>query len=362
MFHSYFRRLRLLSGLVFASSLCLLPSVAQHGFASSGTEARRSALKPLYRDPVHDGAADPSLIWDRLGNRWLMFYTNRRADLATTDPKDVVWVHGTRIGIAESKDGGTTWHYVGTANLPYGERDYTFWAPVLVWDKGLYHMFLTVVPGTLHNWDAPRQIIHLTSSDLVNWRFVSKLSLSSDRTIDPCIFRLSKRHWRLWYKDERDHSYIHYADSPDLNQWTPVGTAIFDRPSEGPVVFHFKGSLWLIVDAWDGLAVYRSTDATHWIPQPNNLLAGPGLLPSDRSEGHHADVIVSNHRAFLFYFVQQRGSDEATGVANAEHRSVLQVVEMKEEDGKLKADRDRPTFVLLAPDDLTQGHEMERAR
>ncbi len=94
MFHSHFRRLRLLSGLVFATSLCLLPSVAQHGFASSGTEVRRSAPKSLYRDPVRDGAADPSLIWDRGGSRWLMFYTNRRADLATTDPKDVVWVHG----------------------------------------------------------------------------------------------------------------------------------------------------------------------------------------------------------------------------------------------------------------------------
>jgi len=126
--------------MLFATFLCLLPGLAQHGIASSGNEVRRGAPKPLYRDPVHDGAADPSLIWDRGGNRWLMFYTNRRADLATTDPKDVVWVHGTMIGIAESKDGGTTWHYAGTAKLPYGEQDYTFWAPSLVWDKGLYHM------------------------------------------------------------------------------------------------------------------------------------------------------------------------------------------------------------------------------
>jgi len=60
--------------------------------------------------------------------------------------------------------------------------------------------------------------------------------------------------------------------------------------------------------------------------------------PAERSfGGHHADVIVSNHRRIPFYFVQQGGLDEATGVAKPEHSSVLQVVELEEEDGKLKA-------------------------
>ncbi len=65
MFHLRFRRLQLFSGLVFAFSFCLSPSVTQEGFASGANESLRSAPKPLYRDPVHDGAADPSLIWDR---------------------------------------------------------------------------------------------------------------------------------------------------------------------------------------------------------------------------------------------------------------------------------------------------------
>jgi hypothetical protein len=98
----------------------------------------------------------------------MIFYTNRRADLLDFGENDVRWVHGTQIGIAESADGGSTWKYVGTAKVPYGKRDYTFWAPYLVSDRGLYHMFVVVVPGIFNNWNAPRHIVHFTSADLVH--------------------------------------------------------------------------------------------------------------------------------------------------------------------------------------------------
>ena len=311
--------------------------------------AANPAPKPLYRDPVHDGAADPSLIWNRAEQKWMMFYTNRRADLSSSDPKDVAWVHGTQIGIAESKDRGTTWTYADIAKIPYGKPDYTYWAPDLVWDRGPYHMFVVVVPGTFHDWNAPRDIIHLTSKDLAVWKFESKLPLSSNRTIDPYILKLDDGSWRLWYKDEDDHSYIHYVNSPDLYQWTVGGVAINDRPSEGPIVFRWKGSIWMIVDAWCGLGVYKSSDALHWTTQKENLLAGAGDRPTDRSEGHHADVAISNGRAFLYYFVQQEGPDMIPNKPESANRSVLQVVELTEQDGQLKADRNRPTFVSLDP-------------
>ena len=83
-----------------------------------GDEAGPAAPKPLYRDPVHDGAADPVLVWNRGERAWWMFYTNRRANAAGLP--GVSWVHGTRIGIAESADGGATWKYRGTADLPIG--------------------------------------------------------------------------------------------------------------------------------------------------------------------------------------------------------------------------------------------------
>ncbi len=63
----------------------------------------KQANKPLFRDPVFDGAADPAVIWNRKEKKWFMFYTNRRAN--APGQNGVSWVHGTRIGIAESADG-----------------------------------------------------------------------------------------------------------------------------------------------------------------------------------------------------------------------------------------------------------------
>jgi hypothetical protein len=77
----------------------------------------KNADKPLFRDPVHDGAADPVVIWNKPGQKWFMYYTNRRANLE--EPEGVDWVHGTRIGIAESNDGGATWQYRDTCNINY---------------------------------------------------------------------------------------------------------------------------------------------------------------------------------------------------------------------------------------------------
>ena len=63
-------------------------------------QAAAAAPVPLWRDPVHDGAADASTVRDPATGEWVMFYTNRRANLTVADEKDVSWVHGTAIGIA----------------------------------------------------------------------------------------------------------------------------------------------------------------------------------------------------------------------------------------------------------------------
>ena len=34
---------------------------------------------PLFRDPIYDGAADPTIIWNPKEKAWWIFYTNRRA-------------------------------------------------------------------------------------------------------------------------------------------------------------------------------------------------------------------------------------------------------------------------------------------
>jgi beta-xylosidase len=321
--------------------LCCALSLPAQDSASS------PAAVPLFRDPIHDGAADPVLIWNRARKTWWMFYTNRRADI--DDTTGVRWVHGTRIGIAQSADGGAHWNYVGEANIPFGQPDYTFWAPEVIDVDGTYHMFLTVVPGTFSDWNAERHILHLTSTDLVHWKPLAYLDLASDRTIDPCVFRLPDGTWRLWYKNERDGSKIYFSDSPDLVHWTAKGIAIPTR-GEGPVVFQWHGLYWLIEDAWDGLGAFRSTDLTTWTRQPDNLLRVPGTQPTDRAQGNHPDVVVdASGHAWLFYFTQQSGSDAKPGDPNWKRHSVIHVTELHEAAGTLTVDRNAPANIHMLP-------------
>ena len=313
----------------------------------------RPAPKPLYRDPIHDGAADPVVIWNPHRQRWWMFYTNRRA--RDTNAPGVAWVHGTRIGIAESPDHGRSWHYLGIADIDlpasYGGEQATHWAPEILTDPtGLHHMFLTVVPGIFTDWNHPRDLVHLTSTNLRSWRFQQRLPLASDRVIDACVFRLPDGTWRLWYNNERDRKSIHFADSPDLRHWVDRGQTVGDQPGEGPKVFHWQGWYWMITDVWQGLAVYRSSNALQWIRQPHNLLTQPGQGPDDGVVGQHADVVVSGPHAYLFYFTHpgRRGPD-ARRDGYEQRRSSIQVVQLQFTNGWLTCDRDAPTFLELIP-------------
>jgi hypothetical protein len=305
------------------------------------------AAVPLFRDPIHDGAADPVVVWNRTRKTWWMLYTNRRADIE--DTTGVRWVHGTRIGIAESSDGGAHWKYLSEADIPFPKPDYTLWAPEVIDVDGTYHMFLTEVPGTFSDWNAERHIVHFTSPDLLHWKQLDTLQLASDRTIDACVFRLPDGNWRLWYKNERDGSKIYFSDSPDLVHWAAKGIAVKTR-GEGPVVFQWHGSYWLINDSWAGLGTFRSTDLTTWQRQPENLLKEPGTQPTDRAMGNHPDVVVdATGRAWLFYFTSQTGEDAKPDDPNWKRRSVLHVTELHEKDGILTVDRNAPASIHMLP-------------
>ncbi len=205
------------------------------------------APKPLYRDPVYDGAADVSIIYDRAGKMWKMFYTNRRATLTHDDPKDVSWVHGTAIGVATSEN-GAHWTYQNIANIPTECTGATLWAPELYEEAGTYHIWLTVVPGIFKNWQGDRKIVHLTSTDLKNWTCGDTLDVGSDRIIDASVMKL-KIGYRLWFKDERKGSRLFAADSRDLVHWKRQNAPVVDMAAEGPKVFRFKGKYWMIADA-----------------------------------------------------------------------------------------------------------------
>ena len=318
----------------------------------SAADVGAVAAKPLYRDPVYDGAADPAFIWNPLVQKWWMFYTDRRANASGLS--GVAWVHGTPIGIAESSDGGAHWQFVGMAqfDLPaeYGGTNLTCWAPdVTHAPDGTWQMFLTIVPGVFQDWNHPRFIVQLTSTNMLNWSNPRKLSLASDRVIDPSIERMPAGNWRLYYNDERSGKSIHYAESPDLRNWTDKGLAFKSR-GEGPKGFRWHGKFWVVIDEWKGLGVFRSNDALNWSKQPTNLVAGAGKGLDDGVMGDHCDVVVSGDRAFLFYFTHpgRRGPD-AKKDTTEQRRSSIQVAELFEQNGWLTCNRDEPTHIRLLP-------------
>lgn len=311
--------------------------------------AQKKADKPLFRDPIYDGAADPSLVFNKAEDKWFMFYTNRRANADI--PGGVKWVHGTPIGIAESSDGGATWIYVDTCKIDYHPTAHSYWAPDVLEFEGTYHMFVTYVPGVFEDWNHDRYIIHLTSKNLRDWKFDSRLELASDRCIDGSICRLPNGNWRLFYNNERDGKSMYYADSPDLYHWTDSGKKVVgDKGGEGPKVFQWKGEYWMIVDNWEGLGVYHSDDMEKWERQPENILQVPGTGEDDKVIGQHPDVVISKDKAYIFYFTHpgripgQRPKDRTDS-----RRSSIQVAELKYENGVITCDRDQPVYINLIP-------------
>jgi len=301
----------------------------------------------LYDDPVYHGAADPVIIYNKQKQTWWMFYTNRRASI---DDSTVQWVHGTRIGIAESKD-GKVWTYVDTASINYRPNlGYTYWAPDVIGERGTYHMYLTYVPGVFSDWNHPREIVHLTSTDLLNWKYESTLKLVNQKVIDASVFRLPDGSWRMWYNNEPDGKSIYYADSKDLYHWVDKGKAIAAR-GEGPKVFRFKEKYWMIVDVWKGMELYYSDDLLTWNKQTKRILEEPGKGLDDQAIGGHCDVVVNNGHAYVYYFTHPGRRKDKPAQRNSfeEKRSVIQLAELVYANGELTCDRDQPVGISLEP-------------
>lgn len=310
--------------------------------------AQKAAVKTIYDDPLYHGAADPVVVYNKSQKIWYMLYTNRRATL--NDSTGVKWVHGMPIGIAASKD-GKKWEYIDTANIDYRpDSGYTFWAPDVIENNGLYHMYLTYVPGIFSDWQHPREIIHCTSKDLRNWKFESKLQLAAPKVIDAAVYKLNDTLWRMWYNNEKDHKSIYYADSKDLYHWTDKGQALNNR-GEGPKVFYWQSQYFMIVDIWKGMEVYTSPDLLHWTKQPDRILEAPGTGKDDQAIGGHCDVVVNNNRAYIFYFTHPGRRKDAPAPRNSfdDKRSVIQISELKYVNGQITCDRNEITPINLMP-------------
>ncbi|TDG35363.1 glycosyl hydrolase [Pedobacter changchengzhani] len=338
--------------------LLLLFGVHDAVNAQNEKETKSQVAKaPLFRDPIYDGAADPMVIYNYKDKCWSMFYTNRRANVKTQGTN---WVYGTDIGVATSIDHGKTWVYKGALNLAFEQGHNTFWAPHVVYDKGIYHMFVTYIPGISDNWSGIGKIAHYTSKDLWGWKFKQLIPLSEDALLDPTVYKKPDGSWGLWYKNSK-LGYTVEAVSKDLKNWKNIaGTTVNDVQHEAPFVFKAKDFYWLLTDQWDGLGVYRSKDSDHWEKQ-GVILGKKGIRKDDNVRASHPGVVVAGDKIYVFYFTHP-GWEKEGGWANEKdkldedgilpyhyRRSSIQVAEIKIENGILTCDRDAP-FNFYLPD------------
>ena len=299
---------------------------------------------PLFDDPVYHGASDPFVIWNPVKKAWFMYYTQRRATLP--NPNGVDWVHGSAIALATSED-GFTWKYLGTCQGDHDlseplkaagkgpEPGLTWWAPCLLYENKMFHMWVVLVDGVYRNWMGDRNIVHFTSEDGIAWKYADTCKLSSDRVIDPTVYKV-KDLWYMVYKDEADGSHTHVATSKEMVDWTNnPGRADPDGSQEAPFVFHWKGSWWLIVDG-RGLRVYKSETGTENFVYNNTVLgAADGTRPWDNAVGHHPGIVMQGgadgeDQCVIFYFTQ-RGRE-----------SMMQVTELElGADGKVVCNRNK---------------------
>jgi beta-xylosidase len=320
--------------------LCVLSA-----FVVKNSFAQKTATKPLFDDPVYHGAADPVIIYNKQKKKWWMFYTNRKASIQDST---VQWVHGTRIGIAESKD-GRKWKYKDTANINYRlDEGYTHWAPDIIEHNGIYHMYLTYVPGTFKDWNHPRVIVHLISTDLKKWNYQSILKLVNEKVIDASIFKVNDSLWRMWYNNEKDGKSIYYADSKDLYNWVDKGKAIATR-GEGPKVFYWQQQYFMIVDAWKGMEIFSSTDLLIWKKQATRILENPGKGKDDQAIGGHCDVLVNDGKAYVYYFTHpgRQKNNPAVKGSFEDKRSVIQIAQLEYNNETVTCDRDKPVIIKL---------------
>lgn len=327
------------------------PAGSPQGLKPAPVSVAAVTPAPLFRDPVYDGAADPVLVWNPGRQSWWLLYTQRRAKL---DLPGVEWCHGTQIGVAESRDEGMSWAYLGTLDLEAMDAEYSFWAPDIIRDgSGRYHLFVSYVPGpasTHRDWGGQRHILHYSSDGLSQWAFVRRVPLTSDYCIDPTLILRPDGAWRMWYKDEGHGSRTYAVESRDLANWTPVpDPGVSTLYGEGPKAFRFGGHYWLIKDPNSGLDVYRSDDLDTWIYQ-GKILDRPGTRNSDGTIGKHADVVVADDRAYVVYFTHPYSEDapDRNGVSPLSNRhTALQAAELEVQNGRLVCDRDKPFRIRL---------------
>lgn len=303
------------------------------------------APAPLFRDPIYDCPTDPVVVWNHSEKQWYLFYTQRRSGAVEIG---VSWVHGTKIGVATSSN-GLKWLYRGTLELDIELGHNTFWAPEIIYELNEYHMYVSYITGIPTDWEQPRRLLHYTSQNLWNWEYQGDIQLNSNRVIDACIYKIDDTTYKMWYKDEDNSSKTSAAISKDLYHFEVMGAEIEDCSQEGPNVFELSGKKWLISDYWKGLAVYTSEDYKNWKRCPD-ILDKSGTREMDVGYGHHADVVVVQDRAYIFYFCHPFSNElEKVSEEGYKNSAVVQVAELKVSNNFIVCNRNEAVSLILNP-------------
>ena len=307
-------------------------------FVTLASSQQRKAPAPMYRDPITDGAADPVVFWNNVEKCWWMLYTQRRAN---QESPDVAYCYGNPIGIAQSDDNGASWYYRGTLDLEFERGHNTFWAPEVVYDKGVYHLFTAYIKGVHNHWSGRARLVHFTSKNLWDWKYRGRVDVGSENAIDITLFKTPDGTWRAWYKDETAGSHTFFSDSRDLFHWSKGQEAIGGVSCEGAKVFRFHDYYWMITDEWHGFRLYRSDDLNTW-ERHGLLVSEASERPLDRPSGAHGDVVVVGEKAYIIYFTHPNRTthgavhmDELGRYSYAERMSVIQCGELLYKDGTL---------------------------
>ncbi len=316
--------------------------------------ASQQVSAPLFIDPHYHGSCDPEIIWSREQKLWYIFYTARKGNQENT-------FTGTPLGVITSPD-LVHWDFKGYCKFDGigGKKDSpaTYWAPAIIADNGMYHMFVTFKPDTLPTqgpWGGPSRIVHYQAkaNDLVNgWKKVADMHGSELDALDATVYQKDGL-FHLWFKGKKKgeknelYSYI----SQNMYDWKAQGISksdVFNQAASGsdfeeaPYMFHWKGIYWLITDPHKGLFVYSSMDAASWKFQGTILEAG-GTRPMDTSMARHCSIAVIGDRAFIVYHVEPwrdySGKVPIFKQPTTNRRSVLQMAELKLEGGKLTCNR-----------------------
>ena len=342
----------------------------------------------IFRDPVYDGAADPTVIRRVSDGRYFMFYTQRRA---TLECSGVEWAHGTRIGVAVCDgmpfgDGeGNDPSVSNGAALPdsspcAGEPGRSMIAPAKTGCAGGGDTSSVtadaVTPSPQGEGFRTCDARPCGTGCDGGWRYIGTAELpfvegkttywAPEVIFDGESYRIFVSSVDGVYADWAGSAEILQFVSPDLEKWTPCGAVPIDSarvidacafplPSGGWRLWYKdekRGSHTFYIDTSDFREWRPGGEATSDTDQegPNvfafggryRLIAdvwkGQAVYVSDdltrfeRQEGtllpgeaYHADVFVEGGRAWMVYFTYPEG----------DRRSAVCVRELKEENGEL---------------------------